>query len=271
MDWDPDRRLHPYPDHPSPQRTPIRDSAIATRPGGHARSGHSAPSSGRRVRSANRTLTRRARPAHCGRSSARPAVDHHDCQLVVSPLLAARWQPLVSVSVYGMTRQNLRIDLFRSDPRHIFQAFQTSSVTAGHWPGQGTTDGTPDPDRRQPVPRPASGRAVGTRFAVDHRFAGRPQASGQVMHTLYVAAHGTVVALGGYATGLQRQLETAKRRRQPIAERPTALEISAAQGMIAVRRVRAPRGGGVLGGSDTQLNEPRASGDTDQSARDCLG
>jgi hypothetical protein len=54
-----------------------------------------------------------------------------------------------------------------------------------------------------------------------------------VMHTLYVAAHGTVVALGAYAADLQGQVETGKRRRQPVAERPTALEISAAQGMIA--------------------------------------
>ncbi len=53
------------------------------------------------------------------------------------------------------------------------------------------------------------------------------------MHTLYVAAHGTVVALGAYAADLQGQAETAKRRRQPVAERPTALEITAAQGMIA--------------------------------------
>src|SRR5215208_3079160 len=53
------------------------------------------------------------------------------------------------------------------------------------------------------------------------------------MHTLYVAAHGTVVALGAYAADLQGQAEIAQRRRQPTAERPTALEITAAQGMIA--------------------------------------
>jgi hypothetical protein len=53
------------------------------------------------------------------------------------------------------------------------------------------------------------------------------------MHTLYVAAHGTLVALGAYVTDLQRRLEIAIRRREPIAERPTALEITAAQGKIA--------------------------------------
>jgi hypothetical protein len=53
------------------------------------------------------------------------------------------------------------------------------------------------------------------------------------MHTLYVAAHGTAVALGAYVTDLQDRLQTGTRRRQPRAERPTALEITSARGMIA--------------------------------------
>ena len=53
------------------------------------------------------------------------------------------------------------------------------------------------------------------------------------MHTLYVAAHGTAVALGAYVTDLQDRLQTGTRRRQPLAERPTALEITSARGMIA--------------------------------------
>jgi hypothetical protein len=53
------------------------------------------------------------------------------------------------------------------------------------------------------------------------------------MHTLYVAAHGTAVALGAYVTDLQHRLKVATRRREPMAERPTALEITAAQGVIA--------------------------------------
>jgi hypothetical protein len=53
------------------------------------------------------------------------------------------------------------------------------------------------------------------------------------MHTLYVAAHGTAVALGAYVTELQHRLEVGIRRRHPMAERPTSLEITAAQGMIA--------------------------------------
>ena len=53
------------------------------------------------------------------------------------------------------------------------------------------------------------------------------------MHTLYMAAHGTAVALGAYVTDLQDRLRTWTRRRQPLAERPTALEITSARGMIA--------------------------------------
>jgi hypothetical protein len=53
------------------------------------------------------------------------------------------------------------------------------------------------------------------------------------MHTLYVAAHGTAVALGAYVTELKHRLEVGARRRHPTAERPTALEITAAQEMIA--------------------------------------
>jgi hypothetical protein len=40
-------------------------------------------------------------------------------------------------------------------------------------------------------------------------------------------------ALGAYVTDLQHRLKVATRRREPMAERPTALEITAAQGVIA--------------------------------------
>ena len=101
------------------------------------------------------------------------------------------------------------------------------SVTAGHWPGQGPTDE----------------RLSRARYLVEP--AGHPQQAprgtqrdsqdlyGQVMHTLYVAAHGTAVALHAHITDLQHRLAAGGRRRQPKAERPAALEITAAQGMIA--------------------------------------
>ena len=52
--------------------------------------------------------------------------------------------------------------------------------------------------------------------------AGSQDAHRQVMHMLYVAAHATTVALSGYVTDLQTRLEVGARRRQPLAERPTA-------------------------------------------------
>jgi hypothetical protein len=109
------------------------------------------------------------------------------------------------------------------------------SVRAGHWPGHGPTDDhlTEIADNlswaRHLIER--DGRLSGP--ATANRQADTPDVHGQVMHTLYVAAHGTAVALGGYVTELQHRLEVGTRRRQPMAERPTTLEITEAQGMIA--------------------------------------
>ncbi len=98
------------------------------------------------------------------------------------------------------------------------------SVTAGHWPGQGPTDERliqiADNLSRarhmvEPHSQPAQQASPETRRDIQDLH-------GHVMHTLYVAAHGTAVALGAYVADLQ-----------PLAERPTALEITAAQGMIA--------------------------------------
>jgi hypothetical protein len=109
------------------------------------------------------------------------------------------------------------------------------SVTAGHWPGQGPTD-----ERLTQIADNLS-RA---RHLVEphdrHSQQAPPETQrdiqdlhGQVMHTLYVAAHGTAVALGAHLTDLPHRLAAGERRRQRLAERPTALEITAAQGMIA--------------------------------------
>jgi hypothetical protein len=54
----------------------------------------------------------------------------------------------------------------------------------------------------------------------------------QVVHALYVVAHATAVALTEYERDLQRLLEAGARRRQPLAERPTTLEVDSARGMI---------------------------------------
>jgi hypothetical protein len=109
------------------------------------------------------------------------------------------------------------------------------TVTAGHWPGQGPTDEhlTQIADNLtrarhliEPHDRPSQPAPPGTQRDIEDLH-------GQLMHTLYVAAHGTAVALEAHVTKLQHRLEAAGRRRQPLAERPTALEITAAQDMIA--------------------------------------
>jgi hypothetical protein len=109
------------------------------------------------------------------------------------------------------------------------------SVTAGHWPGQGPTDEhlmqiADNLSRARHVVEP-HGRP--SQQALPEKERDIQELHGQVMHTLYVAAHGTAIALGGHVTDLQHRLAAGTRRRQPLAERPTALEITAAQDMIA--------------------------------------
>jgi hypothetical protein len=109
------------------------------------------------------------------------------------------------------------------------------TVTVGHWPGQGPTDERlmqiADNLSRarqmvEPHDRPSQQAALDTQRDIQ-------DLQGQVMHILYVAAHGTAVALGGHVTDLQHRLAAGERRRQPLAERPTLLEITGAQDMIA--------------------------------------
>jgi hypothetical protein len=107
------------------------------------------------------------------------------------------------------------------------------SVTAGHWPGQGPTD--------ERLTQIADNLSRARHLAEPHGHF-QPAAvetqrdiqdfHGQV-HTLYVAAHGTAVALGGHIADLPGKFVVGERRRRRLAERPTALEITAAQGMIA--------------------------------------
>ena len=109
------------------------------------------------------------------------------------------------------------------------------SVTVGHWPGQGPAEEhlmeiAENLSRaRHLVERPARNSQPTT----PEKQSDNQDPSAQVMHTLYVAAHGTAVALNAYVADLKDRLEMGRRRRQPMAERPTALEITEAQGMIA--------------------------------------
>ena len=108
------------------------------------------------------------------------------------------------------------------------------SVTAGHWPGQGPTDEhlTEIADNFSRARHLVESHGAPQQAALDAQR-DIQDLQGQVMHTLYVAAHGTVVALSAHLAGLQQRLAAEVRRRQPLAERPTVLEIAAAQGMIA--------------------------------------
>ena len=126
-------------------------------------------------------------------------------------------------------------DMSKSDPMEGLRLVGRRSLQrAGHWPGHGPSDDHLTeiadnlPRARYPIER--DGRPSGP--ATANRQADTPDIHGQVMHTLYVAAHGTAVALGGYVTGCSTD-RGRHRRRQPMAERPTTLEITEAQGMIA--------------------------------------
>ena len=108
------------------------------------------------------------------------------------------------------------------------------SVTAGHWPGQGATDErlTQIADNLSRARHLIGSHGRHSQQATPEMQRGIQDLHGEVMHTLYVAAHGTAVALGAHVTDLRHRLAAGERRRQRLAERPTALEITAAQDMI---------------------------------------
>jgi hypothetical protein len=162
-----------------------------------------------------------------------------DARPEIAPAMVRSWNQLVvSAADLWAALPSPPDHVSGSDPmeglRLVGEAI-ARSVRAGHWPGHGPTDEhlTVIADNlsrtRHLIER--DGRPSGP--AIANRQGVTPDIDGQVMHTLYVAAHGTAVALGGYVTGLQHRLEVGTRRRQPMAERPTTLEITEAQGMIA--------------------------------------
>jgi hypothetical protein len=109
------------------------------------------------------------------------------------------------------------------------------SLAAGHWPGRGPRDEAWEQiasnvvqARRLLQQKPVASEAVSTDGQIDP-IAPRTQ----IVHALYVAAHATTVALTGYQRDLQHRLEVGARRRQPLVERPTVLEVESVGGMIA--------------------------------------
>jgi hypothetical protein len=154
-----------------------------------------------------------------------------------APAMVRSWNQLVTSAAHLWVALSSPPDC-GSDPmerlRIVGQAI-ARSVRAGHWPGHGPTDDhlTEIADNLSPVRHLIERHGSPSGPPTADRHTDTPDIHGQVMHTLYVAAHGTAVALSGYVTELQYRLEVGTRRRQPMAERPTNLEITEAQGMIA--------------------------------------
>ena len=157
----------------------------------------------------------------------------------IAPAMVRSWNQLVASAAHlWAALSSPPDDMSKSDPmeglRLVGEAI-ARSVRAGHWPGHGPTDDhvSEIADNLSRARHLIERHDRPSQTANADRHAQTPDIRGQVMHTLYVATHGTAVALGAYVAELQHRLEVASRRRQPMAERPTTLEITEAQGMIA--------------------------------------
>src|SRR5215212_8008867 len=108
-----------------------------------------------------------------------------------------------------------------------------ATTSAGHWPGPGPTD-----ERLLQVAHNLSrARILVERYGGDVQpttadvRADIAAARARIMHTLYVAAHGTALAITEHTKDLQDQLQIDIRRRRPVAQRPSIHEIKAAQAL----------------------------------------
>jgi hypothetical protein len=124
------------------------------------------------------------------------------------------------------------------DPMAILAAMGSAlrhSLAAGHWPGQGPTDESWEQiaanftqARRLLQGQPVASEAISTPGPnrAHHR-----QHAGTARFVSRRARHPRGPA--GYERDLQRRLEVGARRRQPLLERPTALEVESVRGMMA--------------------------------------
>ena len=92
------------------------------------------------------------------------------------------------------------------------------SVTAGHWPGQGPTDEhlTQIADNLSRARHLVEPHDRYSQQAPPDTQRNSHDLHGQVMHILYVAAHGRAVALGGHVTDLQHRLSGQPLWRSPV-------------------------------------------------------
>ena len=129
-----------------------------------------------------------------------------DARPEIAPAMVRSWNQLVASAAHlWAALSSPPDDMSKSDPierlRLVGEAI-ARSARAGHWPGHGPTDehlteiaGNLSRARHL-IER--DGHTSGQ--ATANRQADTQDLRGQVMHTLYVAAHGTTVALGGYVT-----------------------------------------------------------------------
>jgi hypothetical protein len=145
----------------------------------------------------------------------------------VTQSAARLWSVLPPASLAPMPQPELMVRL-QAVGRGIGR-----SVAVSRWPGQGPTD-----ERLEQVASNLSRAAVlvarhgrDVQPTTPETRADIAAARSRVMHTLYVAAHGTSMAVSGHANALQDQLDTAARRHASLSERPKPRAISAARAM----------------------------------------
>jgi hypothetical protein len=109
------------------------------------------------------------------------------------------------------------------------------SASAGDWPGSGPMD-----DRLLEIARNLSRAAdLVERYGQDvqptdaEKRADIAAAHARTVHTLYMGAHATAVALGEYAKDLRRRLCVDTHRRRRLELRPNAREIEPAEAMLS--------------------------------------
>src|SRR4249920_2519779 len=128
-----------------------------------------------------------------------------DATLEQAPAMVRSWNQLVgsAVELWAVLPSAPNSPSW-SDTKERLRAIGEAisrSVTAGHWPGQGPVDEhltqiADNLSRAQDLVERSRGAS---QSATPDSPTDLQHDAGQVMHTLYVAAHGTVVALWAYA------------------------------------------------------------------------